>query len=116
MGAPSSREQGTQGEVSVLGLTLGWTTLRSLEHLLPASSSQVTGLCFIPGWGPNEDSDPQRCVGEQKLRDRWEGPRELIVIIKLGSHDHSNMCLPLTSKPLEWHPIGHTPELKAFAD
>ena len=57
----------------------------------------------------------KRCVWGQKLRNRWEGPGELIVIIKLASHDHSNLCLsPSPANPWRGTPLDPTPELKAF--
>ena len=42
----------------------------------------------------------------QELRKGWEGPGERMVIIELASHNHQNLCLPVTGKPLSWHPIG----------
>ena len=33
-----------------------------------------------------------------------------MVIIKLASHDYSNLCLsPSPANPLEWHPAGPHP-------
>lgn len=85
----------------MLQLILGWTIHVSLQHLVPASI-QLRGLCFTPGCRGNEMRIlilKDLCLG-QELRNRWEGPGKLMVIIKFESHNCCNLCLPNAKKPL----------------
>lgn len=51
----------------------------------------------------------------QELRKGWEGPGQLTVIIELASQKRQHLCLPITGKPLSWHPLDPLTCIKGFS-